>query len=139
MSAPGLLDNVVCSKFELPRVTPPATPVVQNVIGPPEVANCLGNATLSPLLEVMRPVDFTRIPPLPAVMLAFRAVVPETLEISTTPRDVMGAALVIVDALEILTVAALIAPVPVSTVEDAPVLEIVTLWLAVIVAEFVVV
>jgi hypothetical protein len=66
-------------------------------------------------------------------------VLPAELDISTTPREVIGAALVIVDALEILTVAALIAPVPVVTVEDAPVLEMVTPCAAVMVAELVVV
>jgi predicted aconitase with swiveling domain len=65
-------------------------------------------------------------------------VLPAELDISTTPRDVIGAALVIVDALEILTVAALIAPVPVVTVEDVPMLEMVTPCAAVIVGELVV-
>ncbi len=68
----------------------------------------------------------------PPTTLKFPAalVVPETvvfpaeLEISTIPRDVIGAPLVIVEELLSLTVAALIAPVPVSTVEAA--LEIVT-------------
>jgi hypothetical protein len=63
-------------------------------------------------------------------------VFPAELDISIIPRDVIGALLVIVDALESLTVSALIAPLPVLTVEDAPVLEIVTPWPAVIVAEF---
>jgi hypothetical protein len=51
-------------------------------------------------------------------------VFPPELEISTMPRDVIGAPLVIVDELLSLTVAALMAPVPVSTVDAA--LEIVT-------------
>lgn len=83
----------------------------------------------------------------PPTMLKFPAeltppdtvVFPVELEISTTPRDVIGVALVMVEALEILTAPALIAPVPVLTVEDAPVLEIVTPWAAVIVGELVVV
>jgi predicted aconitase with swiveling domain len=62
-------------------------------------------------------------------------VFPAELEISTTPRDVIGAALVMVEALVILTAPALIAPVPVLTVEDSPVLEIVTPCAAVIVGE----
>jgi hypothetical protein len=63
---------------------------------------------------------------------------PAELVISTTPRVVFGAALVIVDVLEILTVAALIAPAPVFTVDNAPVLEMVTPCAAVIVGELVV-
>jgi hypothetical protein len=51
-------------------------------------------------------------------------VFPAELEISTIPRDVIGAPLVMVEELLSLTVAALMAPVPVSTVEAA--LEIVT-------------
>jgi hypothetical protein len=66
-------------------------------------------------------------------------VLPPELEISIVPRDVIGAPLVIVEALESLTVAALMAPVPVFTVEDVPVLEIVTPWAAVMVGELVVV
>jgi hypothetical protein len=66
-------------------------------------------------------------------------VFPAELEISTTPRDVIGAALVMVEALVILTAPALIAPAPVLTVEDAPVLEMVTPCAAVMVAELVVV
>ena len=49
---------------------------------------------------------------------------PAELEMSTRPRDVIGAPLVMFPELLSLTVAALIAPVPVSTVEAA--LEIVT-------------
>ena len=59
----------------MPSVTPPAVPVVQRVIGPPEVPKSLGIAALVPLSEVIRPADFTRIPPLPAEMLASRDVV----------------------------------------------------------------
>jgi hypothetical protein len=44
-------------------------------------------------------------------------VLPPELEISIVPLDVIGAPLVIVEALESLTVAALMAPVPVLTVE----------------------
>ena len=58
---------------------------------------------------------------------------PAELEISTIPRDVIGAPLVIVEELLSLTVAALMAPDPVSTVDAA--LEIVTSCAAVIVAE----
>jgi hypothetical protein len=60
-------------------------------------------------------------------------VFPAELEISTIPRDVIGAPLVIVEELLSLTVAALMAPDPVSTVDAA--LEIVTSCAAVIVAE----
>ena len=63
--------------MKFPRVTPPAVPVVQRVIGPPEVPNNLGIAALVPSFEVIRPADFTRIPPLPAVISALSAVVPE--------------------------------------------------------------
>ena len=58
-----------------PKVTPPVLLVVQRVIGPPEVPNNLGLAALAPSFEVIRPADFTRIPPLPAEMLAFNEVV----------------------------------------------------------------
>jgi predicted aconitase with swiveling domain len=58
---------------------------------------------------------------------------------STFPLEVIGAPLVIVEALESLTVAALMAPIPVFTVEDVPVLEIVTPCAAVMVGELVVV
>jgi hypothetical protein len=54
------------------------------------------------------------------------------LDISTIPRDVIGAPLVIVDELESLTFAALMAPVPVLTVDAA--LEMITSWAAVKVA-----
>ena len=61
----------------------------------------------------------------PAAVVAPETVVfPAELEISTIPRDVIGAPLVMVEELLSLTVAALMAPVPVSTVEAA--LEIVT-------------
>ena len=65
-------------------------------------------------------------------------VVPETvaspaeLEISTTPRAVIGAPLVIVEELDSRTAAALIAPEPVLTVDAA--LEMITSCEAVIVA-----
>lgn len=59
-------------------------------------------------------------------------VFPAELDISTTPRDVIGAPLVIVDELERRTVAALIAPEPVLTVDAA--LEMITSCAAVIVA-----
>ena len=76
----------------------------------------------------------------PPTTLMFPAanVVPETvvspaeLEISTMPREVIGAPLVIVDELDSRTVAALMAPVPVLTVDAA--LEIITSCEAVIVA-----
>jgi hypothetical protein len=61
---------------KLPNVTPPAVPVVQKVIGPPEVANCL-DTELVPALVVILPADLTRIPPTPEVMFAFSATVPE--------------------------------------------------------------
>lgn len=94
------------------------------------VVVCAELTATSPPTMLRSPAEFT--PPDTVVF-------PEELEISTTPRDVIGAALVIVEALEILTAPALIAPVPVLTVEDAPVLEIVTPWAAVIVGELVVV
>jgi hypothetical protein len=53
-------------------------------------------------------------------------VLPPELEISIVPRDVIGAPLVIVEALESLTVAALMAPVPVLTVDVEPELLITT-------------
>lgn len=77
----------------------------------------------------------------PPTMLMWPAasVVPETvvspaeLEISTSPLDVIGAPLVIVEELDNRTVAALIAPEPVLTVEAA--LETITSCAAVIVAD----
>lgn len=67
-----------------------------------------------------------------AVVVPETVVSPAELEISTVPREVMGAPLVIVEELESLTVPALIAPVPVLTVDEA--LEIITSWAAVKVA-----
>jgi predicted aconitase with swiveling domain len=62
---------------------------------------------------------------LPAAVVVPETVVPSAeLEISTIPREVIGAPLVIVEELESLTVAALIAPVPVLTVCEA--LEMIT-------------
>jgi hypothetical protein len=69
----------------------------------------------------------------PAAVVAPETVVsPAELEISTTPRDVIGAPLVIVEELESLTFPALMAPVPVLTVDAA--LEIITSCAAVNVA-----
>jgi hypothetical protein len=59
-------------------------------------------------------------------------VLPAELDISTIPRDVIGAPLVIVEELESLTFPALMAPVPVLTVDAA--LEIITSCAAVNVA-----
>jgi hypothetical protein len=59
-------------------------------------------------------------------------VFPAELDISTIPRDVIGAPLVIVEELESLTFPALMAPVPVLTVDAA--LEIITSCAAVNVA-----
>ena len=71
---------------------------------------------------------------LPAATVAPETVVsPAELEISTTPRAVIGAPLVIVDELDRRTAAALIAPEPVLTVDAA--LEMITSCAAVIVAE----
>jgi hypothetical protein len=67
-----------------------------------------------------------------AVFTPETVVLPPELEISIAPRDVIGAPLVIVEELESLTVAALMAPVPVLTVEEA--LEMTTSWPAEIVA-----
>jgi hypothetical protein len=50
-------------------------------------------------------------------------VFPAELEISTSPRDVIGAPLVIVEELVNLTVPALIAPLPVFKVESALVIS----------------
>jgi hypothetical protein len=62
---------------------------------------------------------------LPAAVVVPETVVPPAeLEISTIPREVIGAPLVIVEELESLTVAALMAPVPVLTVDAA--LEMIT-------------
>ena len=58
-----------------PKLTPPLNVVVQKVIGPPAVPNSLGLVALAPSFEVIRPADLTKIPPLPAVMLAFKEVV----------------------------------------------------------------
>jgi hypothetical protein len=94
------------------------------------VVVCAAFTATSPPTMLISPAAFT--PPDTVVF-------PAELDISTTPREVIGVALVMVDALEILTVAALIAPVPVLTVEDSPVLEMVTPCAAVIVGELVVV
>lgn len=59
-----------------------------------------------------------------AVVVPETVVPPAELEISTIPREVIGAPLVIVEELESLTVPALIAPVPVLTVDEA--LEMIT-------------
>ena len=77
MSAPAAEDSIVLNLLKFPKATPLLAPVVQRVIGPPEVPNNLGLAALAPSLEVIRPADFTRIPPLPAVISALSAVVPE--------------------------------------------------------------
>jgi hypothetical protein len=70
---------------------------------------------------------------LPAAVVVPETVVPPAeLEISTIPREVIGAPLVIAEELFSLTVAALMAPVPVLTVDAA--LEIITSWAAVMVA-----
>jgi hypothetical protein len=68
---------MVLSWLKFPNSTPPLELVVQIVIGPPDVPKSLGAAALVPLLELIRPADLTRIPPLPEVMSAFKAVVPE--------------------------------------------------------------
>jgi hypothetical protein len=60
----------------------------------------------------------------PAAVIAPETVGAPELVISTVPREVMGAPLVRVEELESLTFAALMAPVPVLTVDAA--LEIVT-------------
>ena len=75
MSAPVADDWIVLSWLKFPRATPPLVPVVQRVIGPPAVPSNLGLAALAPSLDVIRPADFTRIPPLPAEILAFNEVV----------------------------------------------------------------
>ena len=73
MSAP-IPEVVVLSCVKFPKVTPPVVPVVQNVIGPLGVVNCLVEE-LVPALVVIRPADLTRIPALPEVMLEFKVVV----------------------------------------------------------------
>jgi hypothetical protein len=75
MSAPEADDWMVLSWLKFPSATPPLVPVVQRVIGPPAVPSNLGLAALAPSLDVIRPADFTRIPPLPAEILAFNEVV----------------------------------------------------------------
>jgi hypothetical protein len=72
MSAPPPL-RVVSSLVKLPNATPPAVPVVQKVIGPPVVANCL-DSELVPALVVILPADLTKIPPTPAFRFALRLV-----------------------------------------------------------------
>jgi hypothetical protein len=73
------------------------------------------------------------------MMFAFRPVVPPD-STCTKPAEVIGAPLVIFPALVSLTVPALMVPVPVVfTVEDVPVLEMVTPWAAVMVGELLVV
>lgn len=53
--------------------TPPVEPVVQRVIGPPEVPNSFGVPAFVPALPVIRPADLTRIPCDPAERSAFSA------------------------------------------------------------------
>ena len=89
-----------------------------------EVVRAAFTATVVPEIEMS-----------PAAVITPETVGAPELVISTVPREVMGAALVSVDALEILTVAALIAPAPVFTVEDVPMLEMVTPCAAVTVGE----
>jgi hypothetical protein len=79
------------------------------------VVVCAALTATSPPTMLRSPAEFT--PPETVVF-------PAELEISTAPRDVIGAPLVIVEELESLTVAALIAPVPVLTVCEA--LEMIT-------------
>jgi hypothetical protein len=97
------------------------------------------HSTVTALAEIDPAEVFANAPALQvAVNVLVADTAPETvvspaeLEISTVPREVMGAPLVIVEELESLTVPALIAPVPVLTVEAA--LEIITSWAAVNVA-----
>jgi hypothetical protein len=73
MSAPDALDCVVLSCVKFASATPPVEPVVQRVIGPPEVPNSLGVPAFVPALPVIRPADLTRIPCDPACRLAFSA------------------------------------------------------------------
>jgi hypothetical protein len=75
MSAPPAEDWMVLSWLKFPNSTPPLELVVHRVIGPPDVPKSLGAAALVPLLELIRPADLMRIPPLPAAMLAFSEVV----------------------------------------------------------------
>ena len=52
--------------MKFPKVTPPAVPVVQNVIGPPAVPISRGLPGDAPeVLTVIRPTDL-RVKPLPA-------------------------------------------------------------------------
>jgi hypothetical protein len=78
---------MVLSWLKFPNATPPLELVVQRVIGPPDVPKSLGSAALVPLLELIRPADLTRIPPLPEVMLAFRDVVPPDSTWTEPPAD----------------------------------------------------
>ena len=87
------------------------------------VVVCAALTATSPPTMLRFPAEFT--PPDTVVF-------PAELEISTTPLEVIGAPLVIVDELDNRTAAALIAPEPVLTVEAA--LEMITSCAAVIVA-----
>jgi hypothetical protein len=73
MSAPDEEFSVVSSFAKFPNATPPVAPVVQSVIGPPEVANCL-DTELLPALVVILPADLTKIPPTPAFRFALMLV-----------------------------------------------------------------
>ena len=86
-----------------------------------EVVRAALTATVVPEIEMS-----------PAAVIAPETVGAPELVISTVPREVMGALLVIVDELESLTFPALMAPVPVLTVCEA--LEMITSWDAVKVA-----
>jgi hypothetical protein len=87
MSAPSAPDWVVFSCVQLPRETPPVVPVVQRVIGPPEVENSLGDVeALEPAAEEILPADFTKSPPVPALTFASKPTV-ELPTIDTLPAD----------------------------------------------------
>ena len=77
------------SCVEFANATPPADPVVQRVIGPPDVPISLGDEAFVPALPVIRPTDLISTPGDPALMLASSAVVPAA-EVSTPPAAVIA-------------------------------------------------
>jgi hypothetical protein len=87
------------------------------------VVVCAAVTETSPPMMLISPAELTA---------PDTVVFPAELDISTAAREVIGAPLVMVDELDSRTVAALIAPEPVLTVEAA--LEIITSCAAVMVA-----
>jgi hypothetical protein len=106
---------------QLLKVTPPFVPVVfvQRVMSPLDVSSLRGAADV-PALVVMRPTDLTRIPPRPAVMLAFSAVV-EAVAVNLTLSPAVKLAVVVMpEQVMIRSLETLIAPPEFPNVPEPP-------------------